>query len=62
MGFPTPSVAHHLKNPFDEDLVYIMGGERREVEIADFPRLEKRMFRNGQNVQIADWENLKPME
>jgi uncharacterized cupin superfamily protein len=62
MGFPTPSVAHHLKNPFDEDLIYIMGGERREVEIADFPRLQKRMFRNGQNVQIADWENLKPME
>ena len=62
MGFPTPSVAHHLKNPFDEDLVYIMGGERREVDIADFPRLQKRMFRNGQNVQIADWENLKPME
>jgi uncharacterized cupin superfamily protein len=62
MGFPTPSVAHHLKNPFDEDLIYIMGGERREVEIADFPRLQKRMFRNRQDVQIADWENLKPME
>jgi uncharacterized cupin superfamily protein len=22
MGFPTPSVGHHLRNPFDEDLVY----------------------------------------
>lgn len=62
MGFPTPSVAHHLKNPFDENLVYIMGGERRQVEIADFPRLKKRMFRNAQDVQIADWENLKPLE
>jgi uncharacterized cupin superfamily protein len=27
MAFPTPSVAHHLKNPFDRDLVYLMGGE-----------------------------------
>jgi len=61
MGFPTPSVAHHLKNPFDEDLVYVMGGERREVEVADFPRLKKRMFRQGTQVQIADWDNLKPM-
>ena len=60
MGFPTPSVAHHLKNPFEQDLVYIMGGERREYEIADFPRLQKRIFRNGQQVQIADLDNLKP--
>ena len=28
MGFPTPSLGHHLRNPFDEDLVYLMGGER----------------------------------
>lgn len=60
IGFPTPSVAHHLRNPFEEDLIYIMGGERREYEIADFPRLQKRMFRNGKQVQIADLDNLKP--
>ncbi len=44
------------------NLVYIVGGERRQVEIADFPRLQKRMFSNGAEVQIADWDNLKPME
>ena len=27
MGFPTPSEAHHLRNPHDEDLVYLVGGE-----------------------------------
>src|SRR5581483_4436321 len=27
MGFPTPGVAHLLRNPFDADLVYLMGGE-----------------------------------
>ncbi|NJM72886.1 MAG: cupin domain-containing protein [Scytonema sp. RU_4_4] len=62
MGFPTPSVAHHLRNPFHEDLVYIMGGERREFEIADFPRLKKRIFRNRNQVQIADWDDLKPFK
>ena len=29
MAFPTPSVAHHLRNPFADDLVYLMGGESR---------------------------------
>ncbi|AFY53216.1 hypothetical protein Riv7116_0622 [Rivularia sp. PCC 7116] len=60
MGFPTPSVAHHLRNPFEQELIYIMGGERREYEIADFPHLQKRMFRNGNKIQIADLDNLKP--
>jgi uncharacterized cupin superfamily protein len=61
MGFPTPSVAHHLRNPFNEDLVYLMGGERREIEIADFPRLKKRLFVKGKEAQVADWDDLKPL-
>ncbi len=45
MGFPTPGVAHHLRNPFDEDLVYLVGGENLDIEIGDFPNLGKRMIR-----------------
>ncbi|NEP09088.1 MAG: cupin domain-containing protein [Symploca sp. SIO2C1] len=59
MGFPTPSVAHHLRNPYDDELVYLMGGENLEVEIADFPRLGKRMLRRGQDVEIYDVSNAK---
>lgn len=54
MGFPTPSVAHHLRNPFEEDLVYLVGGECVDVEVADFPRLGKRMIRRGYDVEIYD--------
>jgi uncharacterized cupin superfamily protein len=54
MGFPTPGVAHHLRNPSDEDLVYLVGGEDLDVEIADFPRLGRRMIRRGQEVEIYD--------
>ncbi|MCA1993767.1 MAG: cupin domain-containing protein [Coleofasciculus sp. S288] len=60
MGFPTPSVAHHLRNPFDQDLVYLMAGERKSIEIADFPRLKKRLIRNGKEIQLADWDALSP--
>lgn len=52
MGFPTPSVGHHLRNPFDEDLVYLSGGERRISEIADFPRHDKRLVRVGLSASI----------
>jgi uncharacterized cupin superfamily protein len=52
MGFAAPSVAHHLRNPFDRDLVYLMGGERRRTEIADYPRLGKRMVRDGDRMAV----------
>jgi len=45
LGFRTPDCTHHLKNPFDADLVCLMGGERREVEVVEFPRLGMRMVR-----------------
>lgn len=60
MGFSTPSVAHHLANPFEEDLVYLMGGESRDVEIADFPDLGKRMLRRGTEIEIFDVADAKP--
>jgi uncharacterized cupin superfamily protein len=60
VAFPVPSVAHHLRNPFDEDLVYLMGGERCDAEIAEFPRHGKRMVRMGTEVTIYDIDAGKP--
>jgi len=56
MGFAAPSVGHHMRNPFDEDLTYLVGGERRNVEIASFPRLGKRMVRRGDEIEIYPFE------
>jgi uncharacterized cupin superfamily protein len=60
MAFPTPGVAHHLTNPFDEELIYLMGGENREHDVADFPELGKRMFRHRGGVEIFDLADAKP--
>jgi uncharacterized cupin superfamily protein len=60
MAFPTPSVPHHLKNPFDQDVIYLMGGENHGIEIADFPRLGKRMIRNGDQIDIYQMADAKP--
>ena len=65
MGFPTPSVAHHLRTPYEEDLVYLVGGENLDVEIADFPWLGRRMLRRGQDVDIyetSDARSFGPLE
>ena len=60
MGFPTPSVAHHLKNVGDEDLVYLVGGENLDIEIAEFPHLGKRMLRRQDSIEIYDLADAQP--
>ncbi|KAM3098852.1 cupin domain-containing protein [Phormidesmis sp. 146-12] len=62
MGFPTPSIAHHLRNTGNEDLVYLTGGENLDVEIAEFPRLGKRMIRRDGAIEIYDLSDAKPFE
>lgn len=60
IGFPTPSVAHLMRNPGPGDLVYLAGGENREFDVAEFPLLGKRMVRMGQQVDIYDADDAKP--
>ena len=64
-GFPTPSPPHQLRNPFNKSLICLLGGERREVDIADFPRHGKRMFRRGDHIEVydtADAEEVAPAD
>ena len=60
VAFPAPSVPHHLKNPFDQELLYLMGGENREFDIADFPRLGKRIVKSGEKIEVYDISSAKP--
>jgi uncharacterized cupin superfamily protein len=60
MGFPTPSVAHLMRNPGPADLVYLCGGENREFEVAEYPTLGKRAVRTGQQVDVYDVDDARP--
>jgi uncharacterized cupin superfamily protein len=44
MAFPVPSIGHHLRSPYDADLVYLMGGERGRVDVAEFPTVGKHLI------------------
>jgi uncharacterized cupin superfamily protein len=62
IAFPTPSVPHLMTNPNEEDLVYLMGGERKQFEVADFPTLDKRMIRRGSDIEIYKLSEGKPFD
>ena len=61
MLFTAPSEGHHLSNPFSEELVYLMGGENRPVEIGEFPRHGKRaVFEKGVMGYIVEVDKVEP--
>jgi len=54
MGFGLPQQPNHLCNPFNEDLVYLIGGEAGRLDVGVFPRLGKRVIRDSESAYILD--------
>lgn len=61
MGFTAPGPAHHLTNPFSEDVVYLTGGERVSFEVGRFPRLGQTSILTHGQVLLANNSALMPM-
>lgn len=41
-------------HPFEADLVYLVGGEKVNVEIGTFPHHHKRAIRDGDTAYLVD--------
>lgn len=61
LAFPAPSVPHVLSNPFEEDLVYLVGGERSPFEVGEFPRRGKVLIREPGRARVVDREALEEL-
>ena len=62
MGFPAPGgPAHHLLNPYEADLVYLMGGESSGFDIGHFPRLGRHLIFSQSGIQAIEDDALTPM-
>ena len=58
MGFTAPSKPHAMRNPFDEDLVYLMGGERNASDVVHYPRIKRSMMKSAGRRAWVDWDDL----
>lgn len=54
MGFTAPGAGHHLINPYEEDLVYLMGGERSGLDVGYFPKLKRRIVFSRTGISAVD--------
>ncbi len=57
MGFTALSEPHSIANPYNEPLVYLLGGTRKPNDVSEYPRSGKRAYKfNGKRhtVKIKD--------
>lgn len=62
IGFPVNGPAHAMFNDGSEDLVYLVGGNRPDFDVADYPRLGKRLYiyqgADGRRYDLVDQEQV----
>lgn len=58
IGYPAGSLPHTMKNTGSEVLRCIVVGQRLEHDVGDYPRLGKRLYRNGQSSDLVDISNI----
>lgn len=62
MAFSKGSLPHAMHNPHEEDLVYLMAGNRNAIDICDYPRIGRRMYRIDGAKQYVDLEHLHDVQ
>jgi len=62
IGFPANGPAHAMSNTGSGDLVYLVGGDRPEFDVSDYPRLGKRLYvyqgKDGRRYDLVDQQQV----
>jgi uncharacterized cupin superfamily protein len=59
IGFPANMVAHETINDGSEPLVCLVVGQRLQQDVVDYPRKEKRLYRNSGERCYVDYTHIE---
>lgn len=59
IGCPANGIAHEMINDGKETLVCLVMGQRLPQDIADYPRLKKRLYRHSGEWDVVDFADLE---
>lgn len=59
IGYPANGVAHDIYNDGDAPLVCLVIGQRLPQDVADYPRLGKRLYRNSGEWNLVDHADIR---
>jgi len=54
IGYPANGLPHSMKNISEQPLRCIVAGQRLDKEVADYPRLNKRLIVHGSIAEVVD--------
>ncbi len=57
MGFPRNSPAHSMVNDSEQDLVYLVAGERNLPDVVHYPRIKRTMIKSDSTGSYTDWSD-----
>ena len=60
MGHPIDNIAHEMLNDGAEPLVCLVIGQRLTLDITDYPRLGKRLFRHSGTRSLVNISDIEP--
>lgn len=58
LGFPKNGVAHTILNSSDKPLVFICSRINLEQDACDYPRKKKRLYMNGSQEALVDFDDI----
>jgi len=59
LGFPKSGVAHTIKNTGDQPLVMLSARVNLEQDVCDYPRKKKRLYMNGAQEALVDFQDIR---
>jgi uncharacterized cupin superfamily protein len=59
MDFTAKALPHGMSNPYKQELVYLMGGTRKAVDISEYPRSRKRAYKFDGRRHIVKFKDVK---
>ena len=57
-AFPAHGAAHSMRNDSDADAIYLMGGSRPDIDICNYPDIDRRMYNIRGQKEYVDLEDL----
>ena len=58
VAFPAKGAAHSMRNDSDADATYLMGGSRPDIDIRNYPDIDRRMYNIRGQKEYVDLEDL----
>lgn len=59
LGFPRGGVAHGMTNTGNTPLVCLVAGQRLEQDVCDYPHQNKRLYINGAEEDLVDFDHIQ---